>query len=118
APGLSDLDTEEDYRAFLEGRTAAGPQGLELPRGRDRGLFTDDAAERVAAARALSEQERSDLLDELALQLPSKHKPWPVAMPTAVNPLVVVIGVSPGNAPASRDKPFLRDYTPPFGTPP
>jgi molybdenum cofactor cytidylyltransferase len=33
APGLPDLDTEEDYRAFLEGRTAAGPQGLELPRG-------------------------------------------------------------------------------------
>jgi molybdenum cofactor cytidylyltransferase len=32
APSLSDLDTEEDYRAFLEGRTAAGPQGLELPR--------------------------------------------------------------------------------------
>ncbi len=34
APGLPDLDTEEDYRAFLEGRTAAGPQGLELPRGK------------------------------------------------------------------------------------
>ena len=33
APGLPDLDTEEHYRAFLEGRTAAGPQGLELPRG-------------------------------------------------------------------------------------
>ena len=34
APGLPDLDTEEDYGAFLEGRTAAGPQGLELPRGK------------------------------------------------------------------------------------
>jgi len=32
APSPTDLDTEEDYRAFLEGRTAAGPQGLELSR--------------------------------------------------------------------------------------
>lgn len=27
-----DLDTEDDYRAFLEGRPAVGPQGLEVPK--------------------------------------------------------------------------------------
>ncbi len=36
APSPTDLDTEEDYRAFLEGRAAAGPQGLELPKRADR----------------------------------------------------------------------------------
>ena len=34
ASSLPDLDTEEDYRAFLDGRTAGGPQGLEVPRGK------------------------------------------------------------------------------------
>jgi len=38
-------------------------------------------------------------------------------MPTSVNPLLVVVGVSPGNSPASGREAFLPDYIPSFGTP-
>jgi hypothetical protein len=38
-------------------------------------------------------------------------------MPTSVNPLLVVVGVSPGNSPAAGGDAFLPDYVPTFATP-
>ena len=35
APIPADLDREEDYRAFVEGRPPSGPRGLEVPPARD-----------------------------------------------------------------------------------
>lgn len=78
-------------------------------------LFSPDPRSRLHAARAASEAVRRRTLAFLSEGCP--HKPWPRGMPTSVNPLVVVIGVSPGNSPALGAKAFLEDYTPTFGLP-
>lgn len=78
-------------------------------------LFSQDARSRIEAARSLPPDERTDLLRSLAQGSP--YQPWPRGMPSSVNPLVVVLGVSPGNSPAASGGAFLSDYTPTFGEP-
>jgi len=78
------------------------------------GLFADDPRARLLAAAALDEPARLTILDALALTAP--YKPWPRGMPTSVNPLLVVVGVSPGNSPRVKGEAFLPNYIPTFAT--
>lgn len=79
------------------------------------GLFSHSPRTRLLAATALDEPSRQGILDALALSAP--YRPWPRGMPTSVNPLLVVVGVSPGNSPRIDGEAFLPDYTPTFATP-
>jgi len=81
----------------------------------DEQLFSDKPRNRIAAAGALDESARRAVLDRLAFDAP--YKPWPRGMPGSVNPLLVVVGVSPGDSPAADQAAFLSDYTPTFGEP-
>lgn len=76
-------------------------------------LFSDAPRERIQAAASRSDAERRAILDALAADSP--YKPWPRGMPAGANPLLVVIGVSPGNSPPTAGAAFLDDYTPTFG---
>ncbi len=62
-------------------------------------LWSDDPAERVAAAQYASltgtvPRRRSE---------PPPADPWPFGMPTSINPYVVFLGPSPGNSPPVDD---------------
>ncbi len=63
-------------------------------------LWASDGASRLAAARALDEASARDAAARLGRGAPGGR--WPYGMPTSLNPLVVFLGVSPGNSP-SRD---------------
>lgn len=78
-------------------------------------LFSPEPRTRLAQARSLTTTDRARLLETLAEGSP--YKPWPRGMPSSVNPLLVVVGVSPGNSPSGASGPFLADYTPVFGVP-
>lgn len=82
------------------------------------GLFASRPRERIEAARAIPEAERAGHIQRLARA--SGYAPWPYGMPTSINPVVVFVGVSPGNSPATVMQPTLErgDYAvPTFGEP-
>jgi hypothetical protein len=79
-----------------------------------------DFKARLASLRGMSEVERKDMKARLSARLPCKLRPWPFGMPTSADPVVVVIGASPGNSPAASGQPTSASgvgaYDPPtFG---
>jgi hypothetical protein len=78
-------------------------------------LFSHTPHARLLSAAALDESGRQEILDALALSSP--YRPWPRGMPSSVNPLLVVVGVSPGNSPRVEGEAFLPDYIPTFAMP-
>jgi hypothetical protein len=77
-------------------------------------LWSFSPPERLGAARQLTPIQRKELVDHLIEE--ALCKPWPYGMPTVVNPLVVVIGVSPGNSPDPEEADSfgrLSSYPPP-----
>lgn len=79
------------------------------------GLYGPTALGRISSASAMGPEERAEILQTLSANTP--YPPWPRGMPTSVNPLVVIVGVSPGASPAHEGPAFLGDYTPTFGVP-
>lgn len=78
--------------------------------------FSDDPKKRLRALRQMPENERQEYLRALN---PPIH-PWPIGMPCSAAPLVVVLGVSPGNSPSKEDRGFFTlnkpgDRGPTFG---
>jgi hypothetical protein len=81
-------------------------------------LYASIPSERLRAARAVPDRERHEYVERLARG--SGYNPWPYGMPTSINPLVVFIGVSPGNSPATQPQADLERGTygsPTFGEP-
>jgi len=75
-------------------------------------LFSADPAERLGAARSLSQADVVELQNSCAGEAPMK--PWPYGMPTVINPYVVFMGPSPGRAPLPDDQiPQGKPYPPP-----
>jgi len=80
-------------------------------------LWGDCPKERLVAASALGDTETSTLQEVLVRDCPVA--PWPYGMPTAGNPYVVVLGMSPGTSPAQGDADYFRRPAielPTFGT--
>lgn len=65
-------------------------------------LWDNNPRVRLEAARKMSQEEQNAIVEELCLTSPIK--PWPYGMPTSVNPIVVIVGVSPGNSPDPNDR--------------
>ncbi len=81
------------------------------------GIWASRPRDRLAAIRAPGATERTALVDRLIQHAPTGH--WPFGMPTVVNPLLVVVGVSPGNSPTVGGDIWADDADPPptFGEP-
>lgn len=82
------------------------------------GLWSADATTRLRVARSLSDNAKSALQQHIVKNCPAD--PWPYGMPTVVNPLVLVLGPSPGNSPMAGDQEIIRrrPYDPPtYGIP-
>jgi hypothetical protein len=62
-------------------------------------LWSDDPAERIAAAR--DPQCVADWPSRIGATAPVQ--PWPYGMPTSINPFIVFLGASPGNSPPLSD---------------
>lgn len=71
----------------------------------EAGLWGESPRERLQAALALSAPESVALRKAVAITSPMK--PWPYGMPTVVNPILVVLGPSPGNSPHPGDAAFV-----------
>jgi len=78
-------------------------------------LWSATPRERVRAAADLAPEQRAAALRRVLF-----NGSWPFGMPTSINPLVVVVGASPGNRPAAVPSDIAPDkpYDPPtFGKP-
>lgn len=64
-------------------------------------LWSSSGYERLSAAQQVSPDEAKELVDNLVASAPGGR--WPYAMPTSVNPYIVVLGVSPGASPSASD---------------
>jgi len=67
-------------------------------------LWADWPGERLKVAECLEQVDISPIQESLAKGCPVEA--WPYAMPTVVNPYVVVLGMSPGVSPASGDSDY------------
>ena len=77
---------------------------LELNRLDQSGsLWSDSARERITAARTLKAENKQEIRELVASSSP--QKPWPYGMPTTINPMLAILGVSPGNSAAEGDIP-------------
>ena len=72
----------------------------------DKNLWGTSRLARLESARALSKSEIKALQDNLCGGCPVAL--WPYGNPTSINPLLVTLGVSPGNSPSAGDVDFLR----------
>lgn len=80
------------------------------------GLWSDSCNERLAAARSLSKEDIQSLQESLCRGCPVR--PWPYGNATPVNPMVVVLGPSPGGSGgASAGNPNEPLPLPPAGEP-
>lgn len=75
--------------------------------------------ERITELKFISKNGKENLVKKLTYNL--KIKPWPFGMPSSAMPLVVAIGVSPGDSPRDEDKNSRTHRTagcpPSFGEP-
>lgn len=66
-------------------------------------LWHNNPQTRMLAAKQLSKTEQDILIDQLCRTYPLQQS-WPYGMPTSINPIVVIVGVSPGNSPDPNDR--------------
>src|SRR3712207_6436793 len=66
------------------------------------GLWSQDPHERLRAARNIAPAQELRLQKDVASGCPVD--PWPYGMPTVINPVVLVMGPSPGNSPRKGDE--------------
>lgn len=81
-------------------------------------LWAPTPRERLNAARHITSGELKQIHENLGRGCPIE--PWPYGNATVINPLLVTLGVSPGNSPATGDNEFLiagGHEFPPAGTP-
>ena len=67
------------------------------------GLWSDSCGNRLTAARNLTKESTAAVQTELCADCPTE--PWPYGNATSINPMVVVLGPSPGNSPGNMGNP-------------